>query len=408
MRLVAVTLILSTLSGGTSAARRRAFPSFQDGTTDVLTSIYSGEYSQVYVNYHQCIWSEYGGDDGNSGCGGGGDGGGGGDDYWYMGNTECYRANVAYSLYGVKVGQDTPERPCRKQNYINSLFTTNGVQTFGSAVGLANYGDASSSCTVSDQQNDGGNNQQAATHNSMLYPNANSYTTYCKSGKFVTALFAGARCTGTNRELELLGSLDDLNGEIGNVGCNLVYDAANESSGGRTLEQEQDNAAGDDGGNRAGLWDLLTYSSVCSLVQYRDACPDPYGAKSSFDMNPSTSNSVVKQMGWVDWLAFVFIVIGLALLVMSYCMKDRRDSGDSSDTKRGGNGIFFGRSRSRTRNQDGSKSLRRSRSPVRSRSRGRSSSRKIGDGDDNNNAEKKGFFRRLFSSRRNTSSETEK
>lgn len=399
MKLIAVTLILSSFLDRASARRRRAFPSFQDDTTGVLTSIYDGEYSQVYVQYHRCIWSEYGGDDGNAGCGGGG-GEGGNNDYWYMGNTGCYRANVAYSLYGIKVGQEIPENPCRRQHYINSLFTTDGVGTFGSAVGLANYGAASSSCTVSDNENNegnGDNNQEAGTHNVMMFPNANSYTTYCNSGKFVTALFDGARCSGTNHELELLESLDDLNGEIENVSCNLVYDAANENNGERNLEEEQDNG-GNNGGNLAGLWDLLTFSSVCSLVQYRGACPDPFGAKSSFDMNPSTSNNVVKQMGWVDWLAFVFLFMGAALLGMSCCMKDRRNSG-ATDTKRSSKGLF-GRSRSRPRTEGTTKSLRRSRSP------GQSTTPDV-EGDAKNTTEtKKGFFRRLFSFRRTNKNQT--
>lgn len=376
-------LAAACLIDGSDAKRRRAFPSFQAETSDVLSSINGGEYSQIYATYHRCVWSEYG-----AGCGGGGEGG----DYWYMGNTECYRANVAYSLYGVKAGEDAPKNPCQKRHYINSFFTSDGVETFGGSLGLASYGDASSACTVSeDQQDDNGgdnnnNGDGGSTHNSMLYPNAKSYTTYCKAGKFVTALFDGAQCTGTNKELEVLAWLDDLNGEIDNVGCNLVYDATAE----RRLEEEQD---GYDGGGREGVWNLLAYSDTCSLLQYPKGCPNLYGAKSSFDMNPRRSSSPIRQMAWYDWLTFVVFVLGCALLGMSCCVRDRRVAGaDERD------GII--------RSGRGSGPLGRSLARQRSRSRERSTSREqsipksdgAATGTDGT-TKKKGLFRGFFSRR---------
>ncbi len=73
-------------------------------------------------------WSEFGNgdhDDNDYGCGGDG-----GDEHWYMGRTQCYRANAAYSLYGVKSGSTAPSDPCSETQYMNSFFTNFGVVGF--------------------------------------------------------------------------------------------------------------------------------------------------------------------------------------------------------------------------------------------------------------------------------------
>jgi hypothetical protein len=66
-------------------------------------------------------WSAYesgGADDDGGECGVGSD-----DTYWYMGRTPCYRANAAYSLYGVLKGslQTQYNQGCRKGTFINSV-----------------------------------------------------------------------------------------------------------------------------------------------------------------------------------------------------------------------------------------------------------------------------------------------
>ena len=60
--------------------------------------------------------------------------------FWYMGHTQCFKANVAYSLYGVlksdsSAGSSTAAT-CNKHTYINSFFTTFGPESFTGPLGL--------------------------------------------------------------------------------------------------------------------------------------------------------------------------------------------------------------------------------------------------------------------------------
>jgi hypothetical protein len=87
-------------------------------------------------------WSPYGnGGSYNNGCGAGSsdDDRNGDDDEeidnWYMGRTQCFRANAAYSLYGVLKGESV--KGCNHLTYINSFFTDYGVEMFSSALGYA-------------------------------------------------------------------------------------------------------------------------------------------------------------------------------------------------------------------------------------------------------------------------------
>jgi hypothetical protein len=109
------------------------------------------KFDRLYVKFHSCAWSPYGnGATGyNNGCGAGkSDGDGNADDdddddddddeeieNWYMGRTQCFRANAAYSLYGVLKGESA--RGCNPLTYINSFFTDYGVEVFSSAMGYA-------------------------------------------------------------------------------------------------------------------------------------------------------------------------------------------------------------------------------------------------------------------------------
>jgi hypothetical protein len=335
------------------AEQRRRFPSYQPETADVLRSINSDEYEKLYVHYHGCVWSEFNSDNDNgAGCAAG-DGGGADDEnaQWYVGQTQCYRSNVVYSLYGIRADErknkKRPNNPCQRRYYINSFFTNNGLEDFGAALGLKYSGDASSSCTALEDNNADGNNNgngdgsSSYQHNSLVYPNSKSYTTYCDAkGKFVTALFGGTYCTDT-KELELMDTLDALNNELDNVGCLLVYSAqANANNG------EENNAEQEAGRRRleeneeGGLWDLVGHSSICSTLEYPHGCPDPYGVKKSFDLNPTTSTGFWKQMTWLDWTTASFLFLALILMVMS-CWLDKRNrkmksknSGGTNKSKR--------------------------------------------------------------------------
>lgn len=101
------------------------------------------KFDRLYVKFHSCAWSPYGnGATGyDNGCGAGrSDRDGDADDdeeieNWYMGRTQCFRANAAYSLYGVLKGEST--KGCNHLTYINSFFTDYGVEVFSSALGFA-------------------------------------------------------------------------------------------------------------------------------------------------------------------------------------------------------------------------------------------------------------------------------
>jgi hypothetical protein len=386
------------------------------------------------------VWSEFG--DGY-GCGDEGNQGGADDEAWYLGRTQCYRANVAYSLYGIRSDDKKrrhPDNICQKRRYfINSFFTNNGLNDFGGTIGLANGDDASSYCTVEendDNNNNGQNNEndnQQRQHGSVINANAHSYTTYCDAhGKFVTAQFGGAYCSDKSN-LVRMDSLDALNNELDNVGCLLVYsknqngDAADEANGEENQDAEDENnqnddqAAADDNGEgrqlvrnledqNGGLASLLVYSNACSLVEYPRGCPDPYGAKKRFDLNASRSNGFWKQFMWLDWVTFACFLLSIILLVMAFCVyKDRRRRARSAANKSSRKGSLWSsgaNNSERSRSTSRSRSVSRSRSTSRERSNSRnkdSSNTSVSQEKDQTPTKKKGFFRGMFSKKNNES-----
>ena len=358
-----VFFLLLGASQQVDAKQRRRYPSYQLETTDVLRSINSGEYEKLYVHYHGCVWSEFNSDnDNDSGCAAGDGGGEDENGQWYVGQTQCYRANVAYSLYGIRTDErknkKRPNNPCQRRYYINSFFTNTGLDDFGTALGLSYSGDASSSCTAMENNNGDGNNNNnedgssSYQHNSLVDSNAQSYTAYCDAqGKFVTALFGGTYCSDT-KQLELMNTLDALNNELENVGCRLVYSAADnanneeedgaEQQGGRQRHLEEN-------GDGGGLWDLVGHSSVCSTLEYPHGCPDPYGVKKSFDLNPTTSTGFWKQMTWLDWTTVSFLLLALILMVMSCWLDKRNRKRKSKKSERSNKSRRFRRSSSRNK-----------------------------------------------------------
>ena len=403
------------------AKAKRKFHSYQSDPLNLLRGMQAGEYDQIYIQYHRCVWSEFGNNDNEneeSGCNGDGDAE---DNPWYMGNTQCYRANVAYSLYGVRTGEVAPENVCRKSYYINTFFTNNGMEDFGNVLGLENYGDATSQCALAEEENDNedgaeNNNEDGADensfqHNVAMYPNARSYTTYCANGRFVTALFSGAYCTGKG-ELEMMDTLTGLNSELNEIDCVLAYsidedndsndnnsgdenENENENEDGRQLEEEgndedeEDKDEEKDENEGEGLWNLLSYSSTCSILEYPKGCPDPYGAKKRFDMNPRTSNGLSKQMHWIDWVTLILFVLGAFLLMLTFFIKDRELEVFNKKSKRKGFGFRRKRSKSPSKALESSTSDRNNNS--------------VNDSDTVNTSEepvkkkKKGVLRGLFS-----------
>ncbi len=250
-------------------------------------------------------WSEYGSGENQqggeqSGCGGGG----GSDEFWYLGRTQCFRANVAYSLFGVKKGQST-DSPCSSSQYINSFFTTGGIESFGDNVGVAyaNYG-VSTTCTATFSGAEGDQAQGGdRDHNQLYFPDYTSTTLGCSaSGQFINATFQGAYCDG-NHFLSNAGEFTDLNNDLGSLGCYQVYDSA-----------------GNDFASN-----LLQDSASCSHTEYPTRCPDPYGVKRSRDQKLfKYAQSHYRAVPLIMPIMSTILLIGAVVL---YCMANGiRDS----------------------------------------------------------------------------------
>ena len=244
-------------------------------------------------------------DDSGNGCGGFG-----GEYYWYMGRTQCFKANVAYSLYGVLKNENPTQKDgsyCHKETYINSFFTTFGVESFAGPTGLG-VDTANSYCTSSDPGNGG---QQAYYDDAKVdddylddsyqfydYASYESYGTGCsKDGKFVTDMYQGAFCHGHNY-VETLDTLDSFNEAMESFECTEIYSASDQQD--RNLGDNDDY----DFEEMEAVY-ILSFSKSCSLRQYPNDCPDPYGLKKQYSK---------KIVGELEYKTGIFRDVGTKLL----------------------------------------------------------------------------------------------
>jgi hypothetical protein len=224
-----------------------------------------------------------------------------------MGNTHCFRANAAYSLYGVLKGNS--DRGCVGGTYINSFFTNMGVETFTSV--LNDDSGITSDCQEADDDDGGDYSSSGGGYGGgTSYANKGDYladTSYgvaCDNdtGKFVGKHFRGQNCDG-NDVIATIGDLEDFNALMEDVDCFEVY-----SSG------------SDDGG---GL-DLLTYSHACSLREYPTECPDPHGKliKYTRALECATGTTCLLALPETrfgrDVASFVLVVTGISMLFLAY------------------------------------------------------------------------------------------
>eukprot|EP00934_Nitzschia_sp_Nitz4_P003096 Nitzschia sp. Nitz4//scaffold83_size84149//55246//56730//NITZ4_005179-RA/size84149-snap-gene-0.137-mRNA-1//-1//CDS//3329558962//3086//frame0 len=269
---------------------------------NVVQDLETGAFQSLHIVYHSCVWSEYDGD--NGGCGGNGGGN------WYEGSTQCFRANVAYSLYGVKNGQSVEEgNECTSANYIDSFFTKGGIESFGDSVGVDydGYG-AYSACEVT--QNNG-NNNAADSHGSLYYSSSVSSALGCSAqGQFVQATFRGAYCDGSLYQSNN-GAIDGLNYDLESLGCYKIYDFYGNVNGDEEGEGEEDKK--DENAEVAA--ELLEASATCSHEEYPNTCPDPHGVKKSRDVKAFTSIQSSQRS-----VPLVMPIISTLLLICSACM----------------------------------------------------------------------------------------
>jgi hypothetical protein len=291
-------------------------------------------YSKLYVTYQNCAWSPYTANNNNNACGNGGD-------YWYMGLTECFRSNVAYSLYGVL--KDQEDTGCNKKTFINSFFTTSGIDSFTSymtTAGITFSADAdgayvTSACTVDNSNNNNGQNQDDGSsstgNNVKINAMSTSYGVGCadKSKGFEMKKYGGAYCD--EREVrEVTDAMDTFNSEMSGVQCIAIYDAAAEAD---------NNNQNNNGGSAS---DILAYSEACNVMLFPDQCPDPYGKLRSasrasahtMSVNSHPRREMVKTV--FSWLLMGFGILLIAASAMVYFrkMKAMESSKDPNATKK--------------------------------------------------------------------------
>ena len=349
------------------------------------------KFSKLYIKFHNCAWTKYAlpyGNYGNNneiGYGGDNDSGGmcpsdyGGYAFWYMGNSLCFRANAAYSLYGVLADDESNKKKkktgCQESTYINSFFTLTGVSTFMEAIEDAGYyqfceaydggmyennnnrnledscgwidsssqqgrrrdlvGDrqqsqeqqqqqqqqrrkldqenahgsyagVSATCYSDYVQGDDDFWQQEYTDDQISvaengirsFPDATSYTVGCdaSNGAFVFSQFNGAYCSGNFFE-DVVDELQNFNDEMNNLGCYPIYDSS----------LNLDVATG-----------LLRKSVACSLREYPNRCPDPYGKLKKYTKKLERATRAVSSSptGASFWSHLV-MALGCLLIVMT-------------------------------------------------------------------------------------------
>jgi hypothetical protein len=191
------------------------------------------QFSALYIQYHNCAWSQnrlyY-----NDGEGGSADE----SDYWYIGATPDFAANVAYSLYGVLKGESAPSSsPCGASTFINSFTTSAGFEVFAAALYTAGMTGTDYSQVYSSKC--GGGKGVACDYNfgfaSVTYSTSTCDPKYASattdSMTYMNAAFHKAQCvkiyTGSNSYSS-------------NYYNNNNYNNYNNNGGGRDLQRAQE------------------------------------------------------------------------------------------------------------------------------------------------------------------------
>lgn len=283
---------------------------------------------------HCCRWSPYASDN-NGDCGAETD-----DQYWYMGNTECFRANAAFSLYGVLNGKD--DIGCARKTFINSFFTTSGVETFAQAlyssgVTFQSNGDAdndnpggvTSQCSYDDSNN---NADDSVSHNQKYGSGYASYGLGCYKNSFAMKQFKGPFCNSRD-EVKITDKMTNFNNDLQQATCVPIYSA--------------------DGSGNNGL-DLLSYITACSVREFPSSCPDPHGilaryARADAKAVARAANPTRERLKSV--FSWILLCLGAILIIFSanVCIRRRRRSRRKSVLEDGMKRKWFARPASSSR-----------------------------------------------------------
>ncbi|KAL7560765.1 hypothetical protein ACA910_005334 [Epithemia clementina (nom. ined.)] len=310
------------------------------------------QFKKLYVVYHNCATSAFGlpaNDEENLAYEG----------YWYLGYTQPYRANVAFSLYGILKGR--PDRGCNRATFINSFFTRFGAQTFVEAMQLkghiggyqgsnydyfANDG-FSSVCfrqfgdddgVVKDDDANGG----VPGFGEIMYPNASSTTLGCSATQqFQIHSFQGMACN-LDKFTGVTNYLEEENKILNNLGCVPIYDTSTDAQnddyytkqyewntddffssnhGGYNMDESEQNVVP----QISHPLDLVKYSQACSILFSPESCPDPHGLVQSYltVLNDGTrvrttadyAAMVKRNTAWI-----IMVLFGVVMMLSAFTM----------------------------------------------------------------------------------------
>jgi hypothetical protein len=257
-----------------------------------------------------------------------------------MGATECFRTNAAYSLYGVLKGQD--DNGCTQGTFINSFFTTAGVEAFTQSMVATgqisfsagntahnndgddgeengNYfpGGVSSLCQTDANDNGRllGEDEDNIQHNTKYNSDLDSTGLTCYKKMFVKKIFQGPYCDRTSKQTTV-DDLSTFNAEINGAQCIPIYDSSSKNG------NNQDNND-DEGGSLS----LLYNSQSCDIREYPHGCPDPFAklkqyAAASEKAVSNTYHST--RSNAIRGFSILFLVLGGILILCAIVIYLRR------------------------------------------------------------------------------------
>lgn len=285
------------------------------------------QFSYLYVQYHNCAWAQnkatY--EDEESGSGDE-------TDYWYLGATPTYTANVAFSLYGALEGESFSG--CNADTFINSFTTNQGFEAFASALYYSGVVDTDYSGTYSSECQ-GGAGVVCDYDYGFAYATFSTdtcdpyYTTSVSDNlSYLNQAFQSAQCvqiydastfsfnnddnynynnrdlkeqenkdgkdaenSGEERKLDQNQGQNDYNGNYGYAGNYGGYGGNYGYNGyaGYGYSGYGYNAYANNYYNYYGTaLSLLYYSNACFIQNYwsiDSGCPDPYGVLSEYQQN---------------------------------------------------------------------------------------------------------------------------
>ena len=273
----------------------REFDMYWKDPSNVLEDL--DTFSSLYIQFVGCIWSEYGidnfDDDGENRDG---------DENWYQGRTTTFRANAAYSLYGIKRGQ-TRIKKCSKATYINSFITNMGADTLLNVLGRNNYDDTGYGHAYCYEVNQDNRDRDLASGDSISTTMGCSLT----GDTFVMAKFQGSYCEG-QYFLNTTDTMNTYNKAMKKVTCEKVWDYNKGYKKGERVETAADT--------------LLAASSACSNYMYNGRCPDPYGIGRRYKAAIARQGgmSVQRKIQVTSWIAFL---LGLGLMAVAAYVKNQ-------------------------------------------------------------------------------------